>query len=433
LTNADAFHTQFDDYVFPASMRVVQIAGWGLSTIKGIEYTQSHGVLDYEPRFTVEGDKNVVYPSALSVNTPDSYFFNLFDYNKLKPAAEHRNIIGATPVLELLEEVLEERPLSEGNFLSKVKPNLAVITDKLLVGVHSPVTLGAYDSQGRFTGVTSGQDPASGVQFITEDIPGSQYLTFGEGKYILLPEGDVYTFAFQGTGSGLATVSVQEITQDTQSDVATYADIPVSIATKATFVVVPDVAQSDSIHIDQNGDGVVDTYVAPDLGSLSVDQLLINLTTAVQNLTIKDKLRTQLSNKITSLQKKVDKQKQKQSNVLAKLQTQVQKQSGKGKIDSASATQISTLVEDLISQSTTIPLDPVLINQLKEQINTLSITTSLKNSLLAKVTQLQNLAGVTKSLGSLTVIVTKKGTKGQIPDADVQNMLNLLEQIQNAI
>jgi hypothetical protein len=66
------------------------------------------------------------------------------------------------------------------------------------------------------------------------------------------------------------------------------------------------------------------------------------------------------------------------------------------------------------------------------QINTLP-TSSLKTSLLNKVTQLQNLVGITKSLASMTATVTKKGAKGAIPDTDVQNILSILDNINNVL
>ena len=218
-----------------------------------------------------------------------------------------------------------------------------------------------------------------------------------------------------------------------QSDVATYSDIPVTVSTAATLSIAPDSTQNSSIQIDQNSDGKTDVYVSPDGGVLSVDQLLTNITTGVQGLTSKDKLKTQLLNKIATFETKITKQKQKQSNVLAKLQTQVQKKASNGKIDAASAAQISDLLDSLIAQDTTVPLDPALINQLQAQINVLSITPSLKNSLLTKVTQLQNLASITRSLDSITNTISKKIGSGQRSDADTQTVLNLLNQIQNAL
>ena len=56
LNEAIAFHNQFDSFVFPENIHVVQIAGWGLPTVKGVEYVESHGKLDYRPVTTSEGD-----------------------------------------------------------------------------------------------------------------------------------------------------------------------------------------------------------------------------------------------------------------------------------------------------------------------------------------------------------------------------------------
>ena len=80
-----------------------------------------------------------------------------------------------------------------------------------------------------------------------------------------------------------------------------------------------------------------------------------------------------------------------------------------------------------------MPLDPSLIQQLKDQVTAASIAQPFKTNLLNKVAQLQNLSALSRSLAGLTQIVTKKGAKGVIPDADVQNILNLLDQIGSAL
>src|SRR5690606_27126004 len=65
-------------WVAPEHIKVIQIVGWGLNTIKGIEYYErekmkcslgfincrKENTLDYRPLITVEGDETVVYPSA---------------------------------------------------------------------------------------------------------------------------------------------------------------------------------------------------------------------------------------------------------------------------------------------------------------------------------------------------------------------------------
>ena len=101
--------------------------------------------------------------------------------------------------------------------------------------------------------------------------------------------------------------------------------------------------------------------------------------------------------------------------------------------DAVAAATIAALLDDLIAQSALVPLDPALIRQLADQINAAAITAQLKANLLGKVARLQNLAAVNRSLDAATKLVVAKGAKGAIPDADVQNLLNLLDQIQSAI
>ena len=226
-------------------------------------------------------------------------------------------------------------------------------------------------------------------------------------------------------------MEIEDFSNDTTVPIATYSDISVTPDTSATFIVSTSTPQNTEIQVDTDGDGAVDVTVSPDAESLG--ELLIKLQVEVQKLNIKEKLKTQLLNKISTIQKKIDKQKQKQSSVLDSLKTLVQKKSDKGKIDSILAVQISGLLEDLIVQSATVPLDPALINQLKDHLNALTVPQTLKNNLLKKVNRLQNIIAITRSLASFTQTITKKGGKGQIADTDVQNLLNLLNQIQNAL
>ena len=56
-----------------------------------------------------------------------------------------------------------------------------------------------------------------------------------------------------------------------------------------------------------------------------------------------------------------------------------------------------------------------------------------KNNLLKKVAKLENISTLTRSLANLMQMVVKKGNKNLIPDVDVQNIINALDQIQNAL
>ncbi len=433
VTGAGDFHATYDTYSIPSNIRVVEVAGWGEETTKAVEYKTWHFTQSYNTVPTIEGDGVVVYPSAVSFQSEKNYF-NLFSYKtETGIAEEHGTLMNSIPVQDLLSRVIEGNSISGINFISNSKPEPDVVGDRLRVSTHSPVILGAHDSLGNFTGIYPNQDLSAAFLYVQEGIPGSTFVTSGDSQYLYLPKEGSYTLTYQGTGIGPTTVEVSTFINDTVVPVTTYTDISTTAETDATFIINSAAPQDAHIQLDQNSDGQIDMYIAPDGGTLSLAELLTNLTTTVQSLTIKDKLKTQLLNKIAIIQKKIDKQKQKQSTVLAKLQAQIAKQAGKGKIDSATAASISALLDNLIAQNATIPLDHVLIQQLKDQINGATITQFLKTLLLNKVAKLENLSSLHRSLGNLTQTVIKKGSKGQIPDIDVQNILNLLNQIQNAI
>jgi hypothetical protein len=260
LTNAAQFHEEFDAYAIPLHIRVVQIAGWGLSTIKGIEYVESHGELDHVLRWTTEGDSTVVYPSAVS-SSGETYYFNLDLYGDIVPGTQHRNLPSAEPVLNAISSIIYNDTVPASAYFQGTKPNPANLEDKLLVSVHSPMTLGAYDGQARFTGITPGQDANADLLTISEDIPGSSYYEIGEDKYILLPIAGAYTFELQGTASGSATIQVQRVSSETITDIATFPDIPVSNTTDVSFDITSE-NPVPKVEVDKDGNGDTD-YTLP--------------------------------------------------------------------------------------------------------------------------------------------------------------------------
>ena len=53
--------------------------------------------------------------------------------------------------------------------------------------------------------------------------------------------------------------------------------------------------------------------------------------------------------------------------------------------------------------------------------------------MLKRVEKLENKQKLVKALSNLTINITKKGQKGKISDADAQELLNLLGQIESVI
>ena len=259
-------HEDFDSYEFPETIRVVQVAGWGLQTIKGIKYTEDKGKFDYEIQTTVEGDKTVLYPSALSSETLNNYFVQLTNYNRtVSIHSQHRNLVSAEPILNIITAVIKESVIGGIDFVTKTKPAVSDVADSLLVSAHSPVTLGVYDEFGNFTGIALGQDAHADLLFVQEDIPGSSYIQAGEGKYLLLPEGGSYSFTLQGTDVGTATIKFQFISDDNAaSTTATYSNISITSDTKILFAIDTSASQTVEMSVDTDGDGVADSTIKSD-------------------------------------------------------------------------------------------------------------------------------------------------------------------------
>jgi len=348
VENAVDFHAEYDNYQFPESIRVVQVAGWGVPTIKAVEYTVKHNLQTYEPVFTREGDSTVVYPSALASRI-NKLFFNIFDYNE-RPGivdASHKDLLSADPISSLTLSVVTNTPI-ETEFISSTKPSIADLDDQLLISTHSPVVLGVYDSLGNFTGIDPNQNLSSEVLTITENIPGSTFQSFGESQYIFLPKEGSYTFVFKGVGTGPTTVEIENFSNDTATPIAVYSDIPITPSTKATFVINSATPTSTEIEVDSNGDNQVDDIVVADGAELTLEKLLTLLKTKIQNLDSKVKLKKELLAKVKKIEQKIVKQKQKKaSKALMSLGKKILKKVTKSKISDAEAQEILKILEEI--------------------------------------------------------------------------------------
>ena len=317
--NAKNFHGTYDLFAFPPSMRVVQVAGWGLPTTKAIRYTNEFFLPNYETVFTVEGDKTVVYPSAISSAT-ETYFFDLELYKEPdNTKTQHRDLLNTPPVQTVIHSVIKKEGISETNFISQIKPESSNVSKKLVVSTHSPVVLSAQDSNGNFAGVNPGQDPADGFLFVSENIPGSTFISSGGSEYLFLPKSGSYDFVINGTGEGRATVKIQNFANDATADLAIYSNIPVSTTTRATFSVADSSVANVVVSVDSDGDGQTNWYMPADGFELTLDELLTNLRDAIKNLSLNTQIKNLFLNETEKIQKRIEQGKTKQAKVLAKV------------------------------------------------------------------------------------------------------------------
>jgi len=351
ITNAANFHNEYDNYEFPDHIRVVQVAGWGRPTVKEIEYVETHGFPSYKTQFTVEGDKTVVYPSAISSVADETYFFDIFDYNRtLGSNAQHGDLLNANPIQSLTRLMIEELSTNEVEFISAEKPQVENIEDQLIISTHSPVVLGVYDESGNFTGINPNQDLSADILSITEDIPGSAFLYSSESQYIFVPKNGTYSFVYKGIGNGPTTVTVEEFSNEVVTPKSSYSDIPTTENTSATLVINGAAPEEAIIELDIDGDGEIDEEVLADGVELTLEELIVLLKQKIQALDAKNKLKKNLLKKIENIEKKIAKDKKKKAQKATEaLGKKVSKKEVKGKMDSASAEEILKLLEQMES------------------------------------------------------------------------------------
>jgi pimeloyl-ACP methyl ester carboxylesterase len=271
LSDAEAKHEILDTWVPPAGVQIIQIAGWGIpSTVSGIIYYQNGFGVTPTPRFTVDGDGTVVVPSALWMSTTPgtvNYWVNVQDWNDslVNKATfglfniSHANILELPDLEQFISDQITDstKPLSAYTYLSTQAP--ISTSARLRYSLHSPLTLNLYDDQGRHTGIstTTGE--------VEEQIPGTYYMEFGEVKYIFTDASTTARIVMDGYAPGTFTFNVDQYEGDNLTASTTFKDIPTTENTIVSLDVQSDITTLSPMSIDKNGDGIVDTSIAPKL------------------------------------------------------------------------------------------------------------------------------------------------------------------------
>ncbi len=274
LALANNLHLTIDNLVLPQSIRLIQVAGWGLDTIAGFQYSASttcqvlsdngctgRFILDEKPIFTSDGDKTVVTPSALSMGG-EKYWVNLAEHNAeltlLRRNRQHKDILEVDQLNDFVFSTLTKQSIIYDLVFMNSQPMYA--KNRLRLSVHSPVTLEAYDIEGNHTGkiCLSGND----FCYVEETIPNSSYLEFGEGKYLNIPEDLLQKVTLKGTGFGSFTFDLETVFSDETVTTSSFIDIPVISQTRAE-VILNQTTHKPELKLDITGDGVIDLTLNP--------------------------------------------------------------------------------------------------------------------------------------------------------------------------
>ncbi len=339
LDTASANQSAWQSWTPPPSIKVIEIAGWGLDTVKTVRYTtdkvwscgdlsptfcRDHYVLDYEPVFTVEGDKTVVNPSALAFGS-NKYYVNLVAHNKelfrLRRNRSHADILEVEPLQQFIKNIIKNVVTLPPN-ISNLEPPVDDDEKRIRLSVHSPVsllvcseTLGD-DGQPLCTGVE--QIPGSDLRRKVEDIPNSYYMEFGEGKYVGVDADEPHTIKLEGEGTGTFTLDIKDVVGDSVVNQINYEDIPVIADTEAELT-LQDTTNAEPLMLDMVGDGTPDITLGPGV-ELSSQQLLTALDTLAGSFTFSVEDKASIHDHILNIQKFLANEKQPKRNQLIDLQ-----------------------------------------------------------------------------------------------------------------
>lgn len=275
FNKAEQLHDQIDQWIPPESMRVIEVAGWGLDTVAGFNYYSKFTgckntelnckdgyILDARPVFTIDGDETVVVPTAhyMEGQNIEQYWVDLRKYNKFFSFnfnRDHKDIFEVNSVNNLLESILKQVNIDIDSYLKNEVPLYE--GNRLRISIHSPVKIGAYDSQGNFTGKICRDD--SDFCYVEESIINSSYLEFGEGKYINLPEEELNKVILEGADLGVFTFEIEKVLENQSIENYYFKNIPVTSEMKGEFVI--NQSNEPELKIDVSGDGIYDFTISP--------------------------------------------------------------------------------------------------------------------------------------------------------------------------
>jgi hypothetical protein len=192
--------------------------------------------------------------STLAPNV-ERWWVDLNKYNENNiPDRVHRDILEVPSLRNFINSEIKNSTFSDSENIV-VNNTSTLISDgsRLHFTLHSPLTLGITDGEGRYTGM----DPVT--KEIKEEIPNVYYRHIGEVQFLSVPFGTPYTLKLQGYAEGSFSLDVDKQTGDTVTDSFLFEGIHSFISTLATMDIGTSFNVSDSkLKVDENGDGSID-------------------------------------------------------------------------------------------------------------------------------------------------------------------------------
>ena len=311
FAKAEATHEKLDSWQAPAHMEVIQIAGWGLDTVRGIRYDDCDILfcpdklsnLDRELIVTEDGDETVVLPSAVMMEGGERYYLNLKNYNNQKIInREHADIMEIESVQIFIKNIIKNEK-KFADHISTEKPEVEDEDKRLRYRLHSPVKIDLYDENGNHTGIAKGNNRDSDIRRYEQQVPNSYYMEFGETKYAGAEGKIPQKVMLEGEDLGTFTLEIDEVFGTGETKNTTFKNIPVIVGMKVQMEV------SDSVgvmNVDINGDGKTDATIKPESG-LGKETSLEILEKMIGFLSIHETTTDRLINKIENARRQLEK------------------------------------------------------------------------------------------------------------------------------
>jgi pimeloyl-ACP methyl ester carboxylesterase len=282
FTKALVAHGNLDAWRPASTTEVIEVAGWGIETLAGIEYgsetycAKSHRewfgfvkVCDeygIKPKLknilTVNGDETVVsdsahYLSDKGTENVEKWWVDVSAYNDAisNISRTHKNILEINSLRQFIKNNILGISASL-NYISQTKPTSK--PDIIMYTLRSPLTLNLYDDFGNHTGYST----ATGE--LEENIRGARYYEIGETKFIVADPSIAQHIMLKGYAEGSFSLEIQTQSGDTITAGMTFSAIPSDANTTVTLD-IPENIQLEStelpMQIDFNSDGVTDTEI----------------------------------------------------------------------------------------------------------------------------------------------------------------------------
>ncbi|MBP6866398.1 MAG: hypothetical protein KBC12_02570 [Candidatus Pacebacteria bacterium] len=258
-------HDIIDNWQPPAKLKITQVAGWGEETKSNLEYverTYLGGIkrTTVKVNTTIDGDHTVVEPSALwmSPNTNSNierWWVNLDIYNENNfPDREHKDILEVKNLRDFVKDKIKGKTLVDPeNIILSTKPISDSSDKRLHFTLHSPLTLGIYDSEGRYSGL----DPVT--MEVRNEIPGVYYEQIGDVQFLSIPTGVEFTLKLDGLEDGSFALDVDEQSGNSITASTIFEGIPSGADTVVTIEIGQEFKVGESVlKIDKENDGTID-------------------------------------------------------------------------------------------------------------------------------------------------------------------------------